>query len=54
VTNSFSEFKNKLKALIKDYKIKKAIKSLDILKKEFVKVKSYYNKITKKAIVLFK
>jgi hypothetical protein len=40
--------------LIKDYKVKKAIKSLNILKKEFVKVKSCYNKVTKKVIALFK
>jgi hypothetical protein len=40
--------------LIKDYKIKKAIKLLNILKKEFVKVKSYYNKVIKRVIILFK
>jgi hypothetical protein len=40
--------------LIKDYKVKKAIKLLNILKKESVKIKSYYNKTIKKVIVLFK
>jgi hypothetical protein len=40
--------------LVKDYKIKKAIKSPDILKKESVKVKSYYNKAAKSIIALFK
>jgi hypothetical protein len=40
--------------LVKNYKIKKAIKSPDILKKEFVKVKSYYNKAAKSIIVLFR
>jgi hypothetical protein len=40
--------------LVKDYKIKKAIKLLNILKKEFVKVKSCYNKAAKRVIVLFK
>jgi hypothetical protein len=40
--------------LVKDYKIKKVIKSLNILKKEFIKVKSYYNKTVKSVITLFK
>jgi hypothetical protein len=40
--------------LVKDYKIKKAIKSPDILKKEFVKIKGCYNKITKRVIAFFK
>jgi endonuclease III-like uncharacterized protein len=40
--------------LIKDYRIKKAIKSLNILKKEFVKVKGYYNKAARRVIALFK
>jgi hypothetical protein len=40
--------------LVKDYKIKKTIKLLDILKKKFVKVKSYYNKAAKRVIALFK
>jgi hypothetical protein len=39
---------------VKDYKIKKAIKLLNILKKEFVKIKSYYNKTAKRVITLFK
>jgi hypothetical protein len=40
--------------LIKDYKIRKAIKSSDILKKESAKVKGYYNKAVKRIITLFK
>jgi hypothetical protein len=40
--------------LVKDYKIKKAIKSSDILKKESVKVKGYYNKIVKRVIIFFR
>jgi hypothetical protein len=40
--------------LVKNYKIRKAIKSLNILKKEFAKVKSYYNKVVKSVIALFK
>jgi hypothetical protein len=40
--------------LVKDYKIKKAIKSPNILKKKSVKVKSYYNKAVKRVITLFK
>jgi hypothetical protein len=40
--------------LVKDYKIKKAIKSPDILKKKSVKVKSCYNKATKRVITLFR
>jgi hypothetical protein len=40
--------------LVKDYRIKKAIKSPDILKKEFVKVKGYYNKTVKRIITFFK
>jgi predicted NUDIX family phosphoesterase len=40
--------------LIKDYKIRKVIKSSDILKKEFIKVKGYYNKAAKRIITLFK
>jgi hypothetical protein len=40
--------------LIRDYKIRKAIKSLDILKKEFAKVKSCYNKVVRSVIALFK
>jgi hypothetical protein len=40
--------------LVKDYKIRKAIKSSDILKKKSAKVKSYYNKAAKSIIALFK
>jgi hypothetical protein len=40
--------------LVKDYRIKKAIKLLDILKKESVKVKGCYNKAVKRVIALFK
>jgi hypothetical protein len=40
--------------LVKDYKIRKAIKSLDILKKEFAKVKSYYSKVAESVIMLFR
>jgi hypothetical protein len=40
--------------LIKDYKIKKAIKSPDILKEKSAKVKSCYNKAIKRIITLFK
>jgi hypothetical protein len=40
--------------LVKDYKIRKAIKSLNILKKEFVKIKVYYNKAIRKVITFFK
>jgi hypothetical protein len=40
--------------LVKDYKIKKAIKLSDILKKKSAKVKGYYNKTTRKVIALFK
>jgi hypothetical protein len=40
--------------LVRDYKIKKAIKSPDILKKEFVKVKGCYNKAVKRVITFFK
>jgi hypothetical protein len=40
--------------LVRDYKIKKAIKSPDILKKKSAKVKSYYNKTIKKVIVFFR
>jgi hypothetical protein len=54
VTDSFPEFKDKYKALVKDYKIRKAIKSLDILKKKFAKVKSYYSKAAESVIALFR
>jgi hypothetical protein len=40
--------------LVKDYKIRKAIKLLDILKKESVKVKGCYNKAARKVIAFFK
>jgi hypothetical protein len=40
--------------LVKNYKIRKVIKLLNILKEKSVKVKSYYNKITKRVIVFFK
>ena len=40
--------------MIKDYRIRKAIKLLDILKKEFIKVKGYYSKTTKKIIAFFR
>jgi hypothetical protein len=40
--------------LVKDYKIKKTIKSLDILKKKSAKVKSCYSKAAKSIIALFK
>jgi hypothetical protein len=40
--------------LVRDYKIGKAIKSSDILKKESAKVKSCYSKAAKRVIALFK
>jgi hypothetical protein len=40
--------------LVRDYKIRKAIKSPDISKKESAKVKSCYNKAIKSIITLFK
>jgi hypothetical protein len=40
--------------LVKNYKIKKTIKSPDILKKEFAKIKSCYSKIAKSIITLFR
>jgi hypothetical protein len=40
--------------LVKDYKIRKAIKSLNIIKKEFVKIKDCYNKVAKRVITLFR
>jgi hypothetical protein len=40
--------------LVKDYKIKKAIKSLDILKKESAKIKGCYNKAVRRVITFFK
>jgi hypothetical protein len=40
--------------LVKDYRIRKAIESPDILKKESVKVKSCYSKAAKSVIALFR
>jgi hypothetical protein len=40
--------------LVRDYKIRKAIKLLNILKKESIKVKDCYNKAAKKVITFFK
>jgi hypothetical protein len=40
--------------LVRDYRIKKAIKSLDIFKKESAKVKGCYNKAAKRVIAFFK
>ena len=40
--------------MVKDYRIRKAIKSPDILKKESAKVKNCYNKTAKKVIAFFK
>jgi predicted NUDIX family phosphoesterase len=40
--------------LVRDYKIRKAIKSSDILKKESAKVKGYYNKAARRVITFFK
>ena len=40
--------------MVKNYRIKKAIKSPDILKKKSVKVKSYYNKAVKRVITFFR
>jgi hypothetical protein len=40
--------------LVRDYKIKKAIKLLDILKKESAKVKGCYSKTARKVIAFFK
>jgi hypothetical protein len=39
---------------LKDYKIRKAIKSPDILKKESAKVESCYNKVARRVIALFR
>jgi ubiquinone/menaquinone biosynthesis C-methylase UbiE len=54
VTNSFPEFKDKEKALVKNYRIKKTIKLLDILKKKSVKVKNCYNKTVRSVIAFFR
>jgi hypothetical protein len=40
--------------LVRDYKIRKAIKSPDILKKEFAKVKGCYIKAARRVITFFK
>jgi hypothetical protein len=40
--------------LVRDYRIKKAIKLSDILKKKSAKVKGYYNKAAKRVIAFFK
>jgi hypothetical protein len=40
--------------LVRDYRIKKAIKSLDILKKKSAKVKGCYNKAARRVITLFR
>jgi hypothetical protein len=40
--------------LVKDYKIRKAIKLLNISKKESAKVKSYYSKAAKRVIAFFR
>jgi hypothetical protein len=40
--------------LVRDYKIKKTIKSLDILKKKSAKIKGCYNKAAKEVITLFR
>jgi hypothetical protein len=40
--------------LVKDYKIKKAIESPDILKKKSAKVKGYYSKAVRRVIAFFR
>jgi hypothetical protein len=40
--------------LVRDYRIKKAIKSPDILKKKSVKIKGCYNKVVRRVIAFFK
>jgi hypothetical protein len=40
--------------LVKDYRIRKAIKSSDILKKESAKVKGCYNKAIRRVMAFFK
>jgi hypothetical protein len=40
--------------LVRDYKIRKAIESSDILKKESVKVKGYYSRAARRVIALFR
>jgi hypothetical protein len=40
--------------LVRDYRIKKAIKSPDILKKKSAKVKGCYNKTVRRVIAFFR
>jgi hypothetical protein len=40
--------------LVKDYKIRKVIKLLDILKKESAKVKGCYSKVARRVIAFFR
>jgi hypothetical protein len=40
--------------LVRDYRIKKAIESPDILKKESAKVKDYYSKVARRVIAFFR
>ena len=40
--------------MVRDYRIRKAIKSPDILKKESAKVKGCYSKAAKKVIAFFR
>jgi hypothetical protein len=40
--------------LVRDYRIRKAIESLNILKKESAKVKSCYNKAVRRIIAFFR
>jgi hypothetical protein len=40
--------------LVRDYKIRKAIELLDILKKESAKIKGCYSKAVKRVIAFFK
>jgi hypothetical protein len=40
--------------LVRDYRIRKAIKSPDILKKESAKVKGCYNKAARRVIAFFR
>jgi hypothetical protein len=40
--------------LVRDYRIKKAIESLDILKKESAKVKGCYSKAARRVITFFR
>ena len=40
--------------MVRDYRIRKAIKSPDILKKESAKVKGCYNKVVRRVTAFFK